>query len=432
MRRAYYVQSLRSVQNTHTVQDVTDTRRPIWINRDFSLLWTGQVVSTLGSQMSLLAYPLLALDLTGSPAKAGVVGTVATAARLAFRLPAGALVDRWDRRRTMLSCDLLRALVLAGVAVGVAADRMPLTYLLVAAFVEGAATVFFLPAETAALRRIVPREQLPLAFAQNEARSHGATLAGPPLGGLLYGIGRALPFFGDFLTYAISFVAVYLIRTPMAVDRGSAGSTTLLADIREGLVWTWRQKLLRTLLITAAGLNLVFSGLTLAVVLAARESGARPSTVGLMLGIAAVGGVLGAVAAPMIQRWGRPPVVIITIFWISASLIPIMAIRPSVWVIAPALAAMIFLAPAANTILMAYQVAVTPDRLQGRVVSALLLIGTIFNPVAPIAVGVITQTAGSRAALGALAAVMAAVAIGTSLSRNVRHMPALTDAQDGA
>ncbi len=401
---------------------------PVWINRDYVLLWTGQVVSTVGSQMSLLAYPLLALDLTGSPARAGLVGTVATATRLAFRLPAGALVDRWDRRRTMLGCDLLRGLVLAGVAVGVALDRLPFGWLLVAAFVEAAATVFFLPAETAALRRIVPREQLPLAFSQNEARHHGATLAGPPLGGLLYGIGRALPFVGDFLTYVTSFTAVFLIRTPMTVDRGPAGSTRLLADIREGLVWTWQQTLLRTLLITAAGINLVFSGLTLAVVLAARESGARPSTVGLMLGIASIGGVLGAIAAPLIQRRGRPPVVILTIFWISAGLIPVMAIRPSVWVIAPALAAMIFLSPAANTILLAYQVAVTPDRLQGRVISALLLIGTVFNPIAPIGVGVITQAAGSRAALAALAAVMVVVAIGTSLSRGVRDMPELTEA----
>lgn len=404
------------------------TRKPLWANHDYVLLWTGQVASTLGSQMSLLAYPLLALDLTGSPVKAGLIGTIATASRLVFRLPAGALVDRWDRRRTMLSCDLLRAVVLACVAVGVVTDRLPFSYLMVAAFIEGAATVFFLPAETAALRRIVPREQLPLAFAQNEARSHGAALAGPPLGGLLYGIGRALPFFGDLLTYVISFIAVYFIRTPMAVERNPAGSTTLLADIREGLVWTWRHELLRTLLITAAGLNFVFAGLTLAVVLAARESGARPSTVGLMLGIAAVGGVLGAVAAPLIQRWGRPPVVILTIFWISTALIPIMAIRPSVWVIGPALAGIIFLSPAANTILMAYQTAVTPDRLQGRVVSALLLIGTLFNPIAPIAVGVVTQAAGSRVALAALAAVMAAVAIGTTLSRKVRQMPSLTDA----
>ena len=89
-------------------------RRRLWINRDYALLWSGEVVSTLGSQMSLLAYPLLALDLTGSSAKAGLVGTVATATRLAFRLPAGALVDRWDRRRTLLGCDLIRALTASG------------------------------------------------------------------------------------------------------------------------------------------------------------------------------------------------------------------------------------------------------------------------------------------------------------------------------
>jgi MFS family permease len=403
-----------------------ETRRPIWINRDYSLLWSGEVVSTLGSQMSLLAYPLLALDLTGSPAKAGLIGTVATATRLVFRLPSGALVDRWDRRRTMLGCDLVRAVTIGTVALAVALGQVSYTYLLLAAFLEAAATVFFLPAETAALRRIVPKDRLPLAFSQNEARDYGATLAGPPLGGLLYGLSRALPFLGDFLSYVLSFAAISLIRTPLAVDRDSTGNASLLADIKEGLVWTWRQKLLRTLLIAAAGINLVFAGLTLAVVLAARESGAEASTIGLMLGAASIGGILGALAAPLIQQRGRPPVIILTIFWISAALVPVMAIHPTVWIMAAALATMIFLSPAANTILLAYQAAVTPDRLQGRVVSALLLIGTIFSPAAPIAVGVIAQHAGSRASLAGLAAVMAIVAIGTTLSSSVRHMPELS------
>jgi MFS family permease len=154
--------------------------------------------------MSMVAYPLVALALTGSPTKAGLVGTFALLGQMVFRLPAGALVDRHDRRRMMLVADALRGVVILGVAVALVVGALGLPLLVVAAFVENATGEFFRPASTAAVRRVIDPAQMPEAVSKSEARSYGATIAGPPLGGLLYGVARYLPFAADAASYIYS------------------------------------------------------------------------------------------------------------------------------------------------------------------------------------------------------------------------------------
>ena len=94
-------------------------RRPkaLWFNRDYMLLWSGQIVSNIGTQVSQLAFPLLILELTGSAAQAGFAGALRAVPYLLFSLPAGALIDRWDRKRTMIICDAGRAMSLASIPV---------------------------------------------------------------------------------------------------------------------------------------------------------------------------------------------------------------------------------------------------------------------------------------------------------------------------
>src|SRR5689334_11995421 len=88
---------------------------PLWHNRDYLLLWSGQLLSTIGTQISQLAFPLLVLALTFSPAQAGIVAALRSLPFAVLCLPAGALVDRWDRRTVMLLCDSGRALVLGSI-----------------------------------------------------------------------------------------------------------------------------------------------------------------------------------------------------------------------------------------------------------------------------------------------------------------------------
>ncbi|MFI7708826.1 MFS transporter [Nonomuraea sp. NPDC049480] len=399
---------------------------PLRRNRDFVLLWSATLASTLGSQVASVAYPLLALELTGSAVHAGLIGSAAMAAGIALRLPAGALVDRWDRRRTMLSCDLMRAALVAATVAGSLLGLLDWRMLLAAAVISGACGVFFHPAETAMLRRVVPAEHLPQALAHNEARQYGASIAGPPLGGLLFNLGRTVPLAGELLAYLLSFAAVLAIKspTPATADR----SRTLLRDIAEGLRWTWRQRFLRVLLVTAAGFSLVFSALTLTAIVAARQSGAAPADVGLMMAISGAGGLLGALAAPRLQR-RKPAAVVLAMFWVAAAAIPAMAVHPTAWAIGALLAAAFFLAPAANAILYTYQMTITPDHLQGRVISSLALIGSAVTPVGPLASGLILDRWGVTAALLSIASVMAVVALGATLSRTIRHLPPLAEAE---
>ena len=151
---------------------------PLRRNRDFQLLWIGQAASALGSRASTVAYPLLVLTLTGSPADAGIVGFAATIPYLVLQLPAGVVVDRVDRRRAMIGCDAGRLTILAGVAAAVATGHASFPLIAAAALAEGCLTVIFNLAELSAIQLLVPSEQLEAALAQNEVRVRGAGLAG--------------------------------------------------------------------------------------------------------------------------------------------------------------------------------------------------------------------------------------------------------------
>jgi len=100
----------------------TTAKRPpsLWRNRDYMLLWSGQMVSSIGTEVSTLAFPLLILALTGSPATAGFAGALRALPYLVFSLPAGALIDRWDRKRVMILCDSGRALSMISIPIALA------------------------------------------------------------------------------------------------------------------------------------------------------------------------------------------------------------------------------------------------------------------------------------------------------------------------
>src|SRR4051794_28412048 len=155
--------------------------RSLWHNRDFMALWTGETVSAIGSSMSSFVFPLAGLALTGSPVEAALTGSAFTLGSVISRLPAGVWVDRWDRKRVMVLSNALGAALYAGLGVAMLAGLLTLPHLVGVAFATGVVASFFRPAETASLFRVVPREQLPTAFSQNQARQHVAGLVGGPL-----------------------------------------------------------------------------------------------------------------------------------------------------------------------------------------------------------------------------------------------------------
>jgi MFS family permease len=132
----------------------------LWRNRDFLLLWAGQAVSSIGSQISAFALPLLVLTLTNSPAQAGLLTALQRAPYLIFSLPVGALIDRWNRKRVMLLADGLRCAVYALVPAAFLVAHLTLPLLAVVAVLSGCATVFFDLADNSSFPRIVTRAEL--------------------------------------------------------------------------------------------------------------------------------------------------------------------------------------------------------------------------------------------------------------------------------
>lgn len=409
---------------------------PLHRNRDFRRLWIGQACSELGSGASTLAYPLLVLALTGSAVHAGIVGSANLAARAMLGLPAGALVDRWNRRRLMITCEVVRALAVAGLVLAILTGWASLPVIVAVAVVEGGAAVLFDPAQTAALRHIVPMVQLPIASARNEARSYGAGLAGPPLGGALFTLTRFAPFLADAISDLLSLVAVVGIRRPLQEQRAERAEPMWRA-VGSGLRFVVREPFLRAMLGFAPLVNAAFEGILFVLVVVLRQRGVAPAAIGGVQSIILVGGLAGALIAPWLQARVRTPVLIIAFTWIISGLVAgtagVLGTRDSGTYLVAALLALCLLAtPSINAGLFGYQVAITPDAMQGRVDSAISLLAMGLQPLAPILGGVLVAAWGGPWAFAGFAAALVVAAIIATASRGIRKMRPLDDLPDRA
>ncbi|MDO0924512.1 MFS transporter [Streptomyces sp. TG1A-8] len=397
------------------------TGRPpsLWRNRDFTLLWSGQCLSDLGGSMADLALPLLVLQQSGSPARAGLVGTVGLATTMVCRLPAGVLADRFDRRRLMIACDAFRIAAYALLTCAVLAGAAGLPVILAVVAGSAAATALFSTAEHAAVRNLVRPDQIATAVARNEARAYGTSLAGPPLGGLLFGVGRALPFLGNTLSFLLSLAAVVCVRRPLQQLREPKAQGAG-ASAGQGVRFVLGHPFLRTLLLIAAPLNMAFTGMIFAMTLSLRDSGVPPFLVGLAGTIFALGGFLGAFAAPALQRRLRLPTLITLLCWTTAALMAVSTLLTTGVLAAVPLAAAVFLGPTANASLFGHQAAVTPDHLQGRVVSVVLLAAGSAAALAPALAGALLARWPAGTAMLVFPLLVTVAAVAATCSRGIR------------
>jgi MFS family permease len=407
---------------------------PLRRNRDFILLWTGQLVSTVGSEVSALAFPLLVLALTHSPAKAGIVGFAQTLPNLFLYLPAGALVDRWDRKRIMLVSDAIRAVALGSIAVALAAHSLSFAQIIGVAFLEGCFSVFFRVAESAALPQVVPKEQLPDAIAQNQARQQGAGVVSQPLAGALFSIGRLVPFAFDAVSYAASFVSLLFIRPAFQEQRERSG-VRLRDEIAEGVRWLLRERFLRTTIILSAGTNFAHSAFALVLIVRAQELGASPTLIGVMFALFAGGAVVGSLAAPWIQRHIAPPVVLIGSIWLWVTATAVLVFVPNTLALGALAGVQALVGPSWNVIVGSYRYALVPDRLLGRVQSAGALVSWGALPLGVLAGGFLIEGLGTRPTFLVLAGVFFVVAVGATSANVIRNAPrieSLTSLREGS
>jgi len=373
----------------------------------------------LGISISSFAYPLIVLDQTGSPAKAGLVGSILAGTAFFLRLPAGALADRWNRRAILIGCDLGRALNAAAFAIALALGHFFYAQVLVVAFVEAALGVLFGPAEAAAVRRVVAPEQRREAVAQNQSRAAIPGLVGPPLGGVLLAAGRALPFAADAVSYLVSLVCVASVRAPLGGRRRQSEAHPL-ADVFTGLRWIWAQRFLRTLLLWFVGMGVVFNSLGLVVLVLARDRGASAGQLGVAFAITAAGGVIGALATPYLLRRLRPVTLVVSAAWISTATAFLLLAADSPYVIGALGGLAFLLVPAVNAIAFAAIAEDAPDALQGRVTSAGIQLASLGAPVGPLLAGVLLGVLGPSRAIVVYGCALIVLASIASFSKGLR------------
>ncbi|GAB2589894.1 MFS transporter [Paractinoplanes abujensis] len=393
----------------------------LWRNREFTLLWTSQCLSDLGGAIALLAIPLLVLDVTGSAVQAGAVGTAAQATKLLCRLPAGVLADRVNRRQAMLACDIVRLLAFAGLAVAVALDRPALAAIIVVAVIDAVCGSLFNTTEHASLRSIVPATQLPDAVARNEARSYGTSLAGPPLGGLLFGIAHALPFLGNAVSYLASLIGVALIRKPLQTARPADPPSHTKALV-EGIRFVFGNAFLRAVLLIAAPLNFALYGAIFTIIVTLQSHDVAPGVIGLTETIVSAGGLIGALAAPALLRRLSFPALIRGLGWAATLFLTVSALLTMSVAAAVPVALAILVGPACNAALFGYQAAITPDHLQGRVLSVIFLVAMSAAAAAPLLAGVFVTVWTPTVSVLLFAAAVSASALTATFSPAIRTM----------
>ena len=399
---------------------------PLWRNREYLLLWSGQAVSSVGGEASQLALPLLILSLTHSPAQAGFAGALRSLAYLLLGLPAGALIDRWDRKRTMILCDAGRALALGSIPLALALGRLTMAQLYLVSLVEGTLFVFFGLAESAALPRVVAKAQLPAATAQNEVTGGVVTLVGPSLGGALYGVARALPFLADAISYAASVLSLSWIRPPFQEERPRQ-THSLRADVWAGLVWLWREPVVRSLALLHGGLIFSSGGMTLLVLVIAERQRAAPFAIGLMFGISGLGAILGALLGAQAHRRLRLGQIMVGAFWLFAVLRPLYALAPSPLALGAILAAFWVVDETYDVAQLSYRLALIPDALRGRVTGALRLVFFSCESLSIALTGLLLQRVGVLATILCFEVALVLLAGAATLNRALRAARPLAD-----
>jgi MFS family permease len=410
-------------------------------NADFVRLWTGETISQFGTQVSLLAIPLVAVTLLrASPFEVALLGTIEFLPFIFFSLPAGAWVDRLRRRPVLIAGDIGRAVMLATVPLAYLLDVLTIGQLYVVGFVVGTLTVFFDVAYQSYLPSLIERDQLVEGNGKLEASRTVAQSAGPAVGGGLIGLVTApLAILADALSFLLSGLFIFAIRrhepTPdRHADEHGRLRGGLRQEVADGLRYVLGNPYLRGIAASTATSNF-FSNVALAtfIVYAVRELGLTPLEIGVTFGLGNVGAIIGALSAERIaRRFGVGPTIVGATALGGPGLL-LLALAPREFPI-PFLVAGSFIGGfeivVYNINQLSFRQAITPTAIQGRMNATMRFIvwGTI--PLGSILGGAIATVVGLQTAIivGALGVFLAVLPLVITPVRTLRDMP--TPAED--
>jgi MFS family permease len=401
------------------------TAAPLHRNRDFMLLQIGQLLSNGGTQVTAIAYPLLVLAVTESAARAGIVAFARMLPLALFALPAGLAADRWRRKRLMIAADGVRALAVGSLAATILIDGVVFWTIALVAFIEGSGAAFFSAAQAGALRAVVPARQLPAAVGVQTGRQAAVRLAGPPLGGALFGLGRALPFLVDAVSYAFSAVSLLGMRTPFQEKR-EPDRSSLRSRFGEGFRFLWDQPFLRTCAFLFGLANFLDTGLLFAIVVIGKQEGLSGGEVGALVGAFAGCVLLGSFVSPVVRRLLPVRAVLLLELW-TWGCCAVFLVWPSVYMLTASILPTAIVIPSTDSVVHGYRIAMTPDRLLGRVESVRTTISLLIMPLGPLAAGFLLGAVSERVTIAVFAAFGLVLAVWGTLSPSIRAAPSLDE-----
>jgi MFS family permease len=396
---------------------------PLRRNRDFLLYQSGGLLSTFGSGISQIAYPLLTLAVTHSAAKTGYVGAIEFLPLVLLSVPAGIAADRFDRRLLMIASDMAGATALAVLAGAVLTGNARFWLIAAVAFVDMSAGVLYRAGSSGAMKAVVPQPQLADASSVTMARMSTVRLIAPPLGGALFGISRALPFLVDSVSYFFSTASLLLMRTPFQEQRMPGART----PFREGLAYFWSIPFLRTTVGMIAASNLVAAGAPIAVIILAHREGLSSFVIGLFVAIQGVALLLGSTLSPLLRRFFPMRLILLSEFWMALVYVAFL-VYPNVYVLAVCASLHAFWFPNTDSAIQAYSYALIPDRLLGRAMAASNTLRAATAPLGPLLAGLLLANTTPQIAIAVLAAPVVVAAVLGTVSPALRDLPSLAEA----
>jgi MFS family permease len=418
---------------------VSDASRSLLRHRDFVKLWTAETISVFGTQITLLALPLIAATtLNVTPFEFGLLGAIEFLPFILLSLPAGVWVDRMRRRPIMIVGDVVRAAALLSIPLTFALDGLTIWQLYIVGFINGCATVFFDVAYQSYLPAVVDRDQIIDGNSKLETSRSAAFIVGPGIAGFLIGaISAPFAIIVDSASFVVSalFLGVIRKREPKPerqVDE-HGNEASMRSEIAAGLRYVLGHRYLRAIAATTGTSNF-FSNILFAVLLLylVRQLDFTPAVIGLAFSIGAVGFLIGAVLSARIgNQFGVGPTIVASAFVFGPATL-LVAVAPADLAFA-FIAASIFINSLGGAVYNINQVslrqAITPGSMQGRMNATMRFIvwGTI--PIGGIVGGFLGGTIGLQATIwvAAIGGVFVFLPVLLSPVRSIGEMPEPVD-----
>jgi MFS family permease len=387
------------------VTDRTPARSRERLGSRYWRLWTAGTISNLGDGANAAALPLLVTTITRDPRLVAGMQVFFTLPWLLFALPAGALVDRLDRKQVMWRVNVVRAVLLGGVAAMALTGTATIWALYAVALAIGLCETLF----DNAAQAMVPAVVHPSLLEKANGRQYAAELVanafvGPPLGGLLFAAAASIPFFLDSATFVVSAILIATLggsyRTAAAEARAASGEKqSIRSDIAEGIRWLRHHKLLRTLALLLSAANFA-NGIAMAtlVLFATGELGATEATFGLMLAAMSIGGLVAGLVGDRIVRVVGAGRTVVGSAIVYGIVMPVtVGLAPNWWMAALLLSFEGLAAVLWNIVTVSLRQQLIPAELFGRVNSVYRFLGLGAMPIGALIGGLVASVLGLRA-----------------------------------